>query len=109
MIVGHILPLWSGFRGGRESRPSAGACLAVFPAYFPIFIALAAVAAAVTRRAESRVAQVSGAAWITAAIVWWGASLPNGWGPEPAFGLVAFAVAASAMILAKFRSPRRAA
>ena len=35
-IAGHIFPVWSGFRGGKGVATSAGACLAVFPAYFPI-------------------------------------------------------------------------
>ena len=104
VIAGHILPPWSRFRGGKGVATSAGANLAVFPAYFPIFIGLAA-ALARARRAEV-VAQVSGAAWIGAAIVWWSASLPNAWGPEPGFGLLAFAVAASAMILVKFAFTR---
>lgn len=101
VIAGHILPPWSGFRGGKGAATAAGACLAVFPAYFPIFIALAAVVAAATRRSELAV-QVSGGAWITAAIVWTAADLPNAWGPEPGLGLVAFAVVASVMIVGKF-------
>jgi acyl phosphate:glycerol-3-phosphate acyltransferase len=101
VIAGHILPPWSRFRGGKGVATSAGANLAVFPAYFPIFIGLAALLALASRRAEV-VAQVSGAAWIAAAIVWTVASLPNAWGPETGFGLVAFAVAATVMILAKF-------
>jgi glycerol-3-phosphate acyltransferase PlsY len=107
VVAGHILPPWSRFRGGKGVATAAGACLAVFPVYFPIFIALAAVVATASRRAE-RAAQVSGAAWIVAAIVWWAASLPNGWGPEPGFGLVAFAVAATALILVKFALTRTA-
>jgi glycerol-3-phosphate acyltransferase PlsY len=105
VIAGHILPPWSRFRGGKGVATSAGANLAVFPAYFPIFIGLAAALAIASRRAEV-VAQVSGAAWIGAAIVGWSASLPNGWGPEPGFGLLAFSVAASVMILVKFAFTR---
>ena len=105
VIAGHILPPWSRFRGGKGVATSAGANLAVFPAYFPIFIGLAAVLAIASRRAEV-IAQVSGAAWIGAAIVWWAASLPNAWGPEPGFGLLAYAVAASVMILVKFAFSR---
>jgi glycerol-3-phosphate acyltransferase PlsY len=107
VIAGHIVPPWTRFRGGKGVATSAGACLAVFPAYFPIYIAIAAVVAFVSRRAEL-VAQVSAAAWITAAVVWSTASLPNGWGPEPGFGLIAFAAAASAMIVAKFALARTA-
>lgn len=105
VIAGHILPPWSGFRGGKGAATAAGACLAVFPAYFPIFVALAAVVAGATRRSEL-VVQVSGGAWITAAIVWTAADLPNAWGPEPGLGLVAFAIAASVMIVGKFALTR---
>jgi glycerol-3-phosphate acyltransferase PlsY len=107
VIAGHILPPWSRFRGGKGVATSAGACLAVFPVYFPIDIAVAAVAALASRQAE-RAAQVSGAVWIAASIMWWIASLPNGWGPEPGFGLVAVAVAATVLILAKFAFIRTA-
>jgi glycerol-3-phosphate acyltransferase PlsY len=101
VIAGHIVPPWSRFRGGKGVATSAGACLAVFPLYFPIYIALAAVVALVSKRSELA-AQVSGGAWIAAAIVWTAWSLPNGWGPEPGPGLVAFVIAATVMILAKF-------
>jgi glycerol-3-phosphate acyltransferase PlsY len=107
VVVGHILPPWSRFRGGKGVATSAGACLAVFPAYLPIYLALAAAVAGVSRNSEVA-AQVSGAAWITAAIVWWTASLPNGWGPTPGIGLVAFAVASTLLILAKFALTRGA-
>ena len=105
VIAGHILPPWSRFRGGKGVATSAGANLAVFPAYFPIFIGLAAALALASRRAEV-VAQLSGAAWIGAAILWWSASLPNAWGPEPGLGLLAYAGTASAMILVKFAFTR---
>ena len=107
VVAGHILPPWSRFRGGKGVATSAGACLAVFPTYFPIFIALAAVLAIVSRDTE-RVAQVSGVAWIAAAIVWSTASLPNGWGPRPGVGLVAFTAAATTLIVAKFALTRTA-
>jgi glycerol-3-phosphate acyltransferase PlsY len=101
VIAGHIVPPWNGFRGGKGVATSAGACLAVFPVYFPIYIGLAA-AVAVASRSSKLAAQVSGAAWIGASVVWWTAALPNGWGPSAGFGLVAFVVAATAMILVKF-------
>jgi glycerol-3-phosphate acyltransferase PlsY len=105
VIAGHILPPWSRFRGGKGVATSAGACLAVFPVYFPIYIALAA-AVAIASHSSEVAAQVSGAAWITAAVAWWAADLPNGWGPEPSFGLVAFVAASTVMILSKFARSR---
>jgi acyl phosphate:glycerol-3-phosphate acyltransferase len=101
VIAGHILPPWSGFRGGKGVATSAGACLAVFPIYFPIYVGLAAVLAFVSRRSEL-VARVSGAAWIAAAIAWSVGSWDNGWGPEPGVGLVAFVAVSSVLILGKF-------
>jgi glycerol-3-phosphate acyltransferase PlsY len=106
-IAGHIAPVWNGFRGGKGVATSAGACLAVFPAYFPIDAAVAATSAAASQQAERSI-QVSCAVWITAAILWWRRGLPNGWGPEPGPGLPVFAALSSAMILAKFRAARRA-
>lgn len=104
-IAGHIVPVWNGGRGGKGVATSAGACLAVFPVYFPIDAAVAALATATTRRSERSI-QLSCAAWILAATLWWRRRLPNAWGPAPTAALPAFAVASSLMILAKFRSTR---
>lgn len=105
-IAGHIAPVWNGFRGGKGVATSAGACLAVFPAYFPIDAAVAATTAAASQQAERSI-QVSCAVWTAAAVLWWRRGLPNGWGPAPGPGLAGFAAASSAMILAKFRAARR--
>ncbi len=107
-VAGHILPVWNGGRGGKGVATSAGACLAVFPAYFPADAAVAAVGAIASRNAE-RAMQISSVAWVAAAFVWWRRRLPNGWGPEPTTGLPLFALASSVMILAKFRAARRPA
>lgn len=104
-IAGHIFPPWSRFRGGKGVATSAGACFAVFPAFFPIDLAVAAVGAVAARRAE-RVTQVSAALWIGAAALWWDLDLSNAWGPRPAVGLVAFAMVSTALILGKFRHAR---
>lgn len=106
-IAGHIAPVWKRFRGGKGVATSAGACLAVFPVYFPIDAAVAAAGAAASQRAERSV-QLSCAAWTAAALLWWRRALPNAWGPEPGPGLPLFAAVSSAMILAKFRAARRA-
>lgn len=105
-IAGHIAPVWNGFRGGKGVATSAGACLAVFPAYFPLDAAVAATSAAASQQAERSI-QVSCAVWTAAAVLWWRRGLPNGWGPTPGPALPMFAAVSSAMILAKFRAARR--
>jgi glycerol-3-phosphate acyltransferase PlsY len=102
-IAGHIFPVWSGFRGGKGVATSAGACLAVFPAYFPIDMAVAGASALKSRRADLGT-WVACFVWIVSALVWWLADLPNLWGPDPSVGLLLFAVIGSAMILYKFRA-----
>ena len=81
-IAGHIVPVWSGGRGGKGVATSAGACAAVFPAYFPIDAAVAATAAVTARNAE-RTIWISSAAWVAAAVVWWRRGLSERLGTEP--------------------------
>lgn len=106
-IVGHIAPVWNGFKGGKGVATSAGACLAAFPAYFPIDLAVATATAVTSVNAE-RAIQVSSTAWTGAAVLWWRKGWPNAWGPDPSPALPAFAAVSSAMILLKFRTARRA-
>ncbi len=107
-VAGHIWPVWSGFRGGKGFATAAGNCLGVFPAYFPADAALAGLGAAVLHDSE-RSMQVCAAAWTAASMLWWRKKLPNGWGPEPSFGLVASTALSSAMVVWKFRLARLAA
>jgi glycerol-3-phosphate acyltransferase PlsY len=105
-VAGHIFPVWSGFRGGKGVATSAGACLAVFPAYFPIDVAVAGASALKSRRADLGT-QVACGVWVVSALVWWLADLPNLWGPDPSVGLFLFSVIGSTMILYKFRAAAR--
>lgn len=107
-IAGHIFPVWSGFRGGKGVATSAGACLAVFPAYFPIDMIVAGASALRSRRADIGT-QVACVVWVVSALVWWLADLPNLWGPDPSVGLFLFSVIGSTMILYKFRAATRVA
>lgn len=106
-IAGHIWPVWSRFRGGKGVATSAGACLAVFPAYFPIDAGVAALCAVRSRNAETSV-RISSMAWTLCAGLWWRRGWTNLWGPRPTAGLPAFAAAGSGMIIAKFAGARRA-
>lgn len=100
-IAGHIWPVWTAGRGGKGVATSAGATLAVFPVYFPIDLAVTVIGAVYHRRAETAT-RLACAGWVAAAVAAWRWRIPNGWGPAPSAGLVAFAGAGTAMILAAF-------
>ena len=105
-IAGHIFPVWNRLRGGKGVATSAGACLAAFPAYFPIDLAVAGASTLKSRRADLGT-QIACLIWMVSALVWWQADLPNLWGPDPSVGLFLFSVIGSSMILYKFRVAAR--
>jgi glycerol-3-phosphate acyltransferase PlsY len=105
-IAGHIAPPWSGFNGGKGVATSAGACLAVFPAYFPVDAAVTALTAGRLRNAE-RTVELASAGWVGAALAWWRFQLPNAWGPAPTRGLPAFAATGAGLIIVAFARGRR--
>jgi len=107
-IAGHIYPVWTRFRGGKGVATSAGACLAVFPAYFVLDLAVALLSAVRSGRATLGT-QIGCAIWVVASALWWIFDWPNLWGPEPGPGLLAFALIGSALILHAFGVARRAA
>ena len=103
-VVGHCYPAWNGFRGGKGVAASVGQCLATFPAYFPIDLAVATVASTGRRRGRARAAALAGASgWVLAALVWWRRRWPNLWGPSPTAALPVAAAASSAVIALRFR------
>lgn len=103
-VVGHCVPVWSGGKGGKGVATSVGQCLATFPAWSVLDLAVAGAVAASPRwkqRALSATA-VSSATWVAAATLWWRRDLPNLWGPRPTAALPLAAVASSAVILWRF-------
>ena len=105
-IAGHIVPIWKQGRGGKGVATSAGACLIVFPAFFPIDAVVAFLGATRLRDAE-HATRLSCAAWVVASLLWWRRHLPNAWGPPAGPSTMAFALFGSAMILTKFRLSRK--
>jgi glycerol-3-phosphate acyltransferase PlsY len=110
-VAGHCSPVWRGFGGGGKGvATSAGQCLATFPGYAPIDIAIGICAAAYMppgRRAlTATVATAS--AWIVASVVWWRYRLPNAWGPTPSAALPLASVASTALVLSRFAAALRA-
>jgi glycerol-3-phosphate acyltransferase PlsY len=104
-VVGHCLPVWKRFRGGKGVAASAGQCLATFPAYFPIDLGVAWATARWRRQAMTATAAAS-LTWVGAGIVWWRRDWPNLWGPRPSATLPLAAAASSGVIMAKFVAAR---
>ena len=100
-VAGHCYPVWTGFRGGGKGvAASVGQCLATFPAYFPIDVAVAAVVASNPKWKQQAFAATlaSSAFWVVGGVVWWVKSWPNLWGPKPS-ALLPLAAATSSMII----------
>jgi acyl phosphate:glycerol-3-phosphate acyltransferase len=107
-VIGHCYPVWSGFRGGKGVAAGVGQCLATFPAYLPIDLAVAATSSsspALKNRALAATAAAS-VGWVAGGIVWWRRGWPNWWGPRPTAALPIAAAASSAVILYRFATAR---
>lgn len=107
-IAGHVFPVWTRFRGGKGVATSVGACLATFPAFFPVDFVVVLLGALRSRQAEHS-SRIACAIWVTSAALWWRMDWPNLWGPAPGPGMLASAVVGSALILVAFSNSRRQA
>ena len=102
-VVGHCLPVWRGFRGGKGVGASVGQCLATFPAYFPLDMAVAGLTSTPRWRGRARAATMaSSVLWVLSGVLWWRRRWPNLWGPPPTVALPLANLASSAMITYKF-------
>ena len=103
-VAGHCYPVMNGFKGGKGVATSVGQCLATFPAYFPIDVAVAAATAAVPAWKQRAFAATlaSSACWVVGGIVWWAKGWRNAWGPKPTLMLPLCALASSAIIAERF-------
>lgn len=103
-VVGHCLPVWNGFRGGKGVATSAGTSLVCFPAYAPADVALATGLSFLSRGRAELSAGITSAVFVLAATYWWTARRKNAWGPEPTVGLPLYALASSALIIHRLLS-----
>ncbi len=102
-VIGHCFPVWTRFKGGKGVACTGGQCLATFPLYSPVALVVAIVTS--RRRFESRAfaaASLTMVLWMAAAAAWIAADLPNAWGPEPTWGLLASAAISGLVIVYKF-------
>jgi glycerol-3-phosphate acyltransferase PlsY len=109
-VVGHCLPVWSGFRGGKGMATSAGSAAICFPAYMPVDIAVAGATLGLSRGSANRAAYVSSAVFLIASALWWRSGRRNLWGPSPTWGLPAYAALTGGLISWRFyNAPTRLA
>jgi acyl phosphate:glycerol-3-phosphate acyltransferase len=103
-VAGHCYPVWNGFKGGKGVAASVGQCLATFPAYFPIDVAVAAATAANPRWKQRAFSATlaSSLVWTISGLVWWAKGWRNLWGPKPTALLPLAAATSSALIAQRF-------
>ncbi len=108
-VIGHCLPVWSGFRGGKGIATSAGTAAVCFPAYMPVDLAVAGGTLGLSRGQANLAALISSSMFTAASFVWWRRRRGNLWGPAPTLGLPMYAALTSAVICWRFySSPQRA-
>jgi glycerol-3-phosphate acyltransferase PlsY len=107
-VIGHCFPVWSRFRGGKGIACAAGQCLATFPVFTPVAVAVAVLSSRKRFEARAFLAGIaSSAIWVLAAGLWVAFGWPNAWGVPATKALVLSAVISSAVIIYKFETARR--
>lgn len=107
-VIGHCYPVWNGFQGGKGVATSVGQCLATFPAYFPIDVAVAVVTASnpTWKQRAFATTVASCACWFVGGVVWWARGKRNLWGPRPSVMLPIASALTSAVIIHRFAAAR---
>lgn len=98
-IVGHVFPVWFGFRGGKGVATSFGVFVALLPIAGATALGLFLLLVAITRY----VSVGSMAAALSIAPTAWVAGF-YGWVPAPSNGVLALAAGAAALIVVKHRA-----
>jgi len=107
-VVGHCYPVTKDFRGGKGVGCSVGQCLAAFPAYLPIDVAVAAsVASGPWRQRAFASTTASSVVWVAASTLWWRRGWRNAWGGPPTIALPLAAAASSAVNFQWFSAGQR--
>jgi len=103
-VLGHCFPAHRNFRGGKGVAASFGQMLATFPAYLPVDIALATVAAKSDFWKQRPVATIGATCglWTALAIGWTRRDLPNLWAPSAGPAMPIAAAISSAAIIYRF-------
>ncbi len=101
-VVGHCLPPWSRFRGGKGVATSTGTTLVCFPAYLPCDVALCAATLGLSRGKANLATYVASSTFVAASALWWRRGWRNLWGPAPSPWLPMYALATSALICWRF-------
>jgi glycerol-3-phosphate acyltransferase PlsY len=98
-IVGHVFPVWFGFRGGKGVATSFGVFVALLPISGAAALGLFVLVVGITRY----VSVGSIAAALSIAPTAWAAGF-CGWAPVPSNGLLALAAAAAALVVIQHRA-----
>jgi glycerol-3-phosphate acyltransferase PlsY len=102
VVVGHVWPVWTRFRGGRGVASAGGSFATVFPPFFAIGAVVAGTMALVTRDARLTIRLVC-PVWLAAAGLWWAADLTNWWGPAVGPGLLVYSALGAVVVWSRFR------
>ena len=100
-VFGQIVNVWLGFRGGKGLGVGLGSTLAHWPLGVVVLLPFLGIAAKLSGSA-ARGALITFAATIGLAAVAVAADLPNAWGIDLTWSLLAWAVAVVALVTPKF-------